>query len=83
MDVMAGKAQMTQSSANAATTPAERYRRHKAGGRTSVRSVRERGRGLRQDLVGRARNERELIANLRAAGYEVEGSPTDFCGPTR
>lgn len=63
-------------------TPEERYAKHKAGGRTSVKVVRLRGRGLRYDLVQPGEREESALAKrLRAAGYKVYGSPKPFCGP--
>ena len=64
-------------------SPRARLKKHREGGRTSVKSVRRRGKRLRPDLSRGAKSESGLIAKLKRAGYKVEGSPREFCGPSR
>lgn len=67
-------------------TPQERFAKHKAGGRTSVRIVFERGLRLRPDLApdkafdSRAavlRAENRTAKKLRNRGYRVQGGQGD------
>lgn len=55
-------------------TPAERFREHRAGGKTSSGVVRRRGRRLRPDLSRGFADEKQLAASLRRRGFSVRGA---------
>lgn len=65
-------------------SPKARFRTHKAGGKTSVGSVRRRGKRLRPDLSRGSQSEAALRARLLRDGYTVRGGRSrPFTGPTR
>lgn len=51
----------------------ERFRQHKAGGKTSSGVVRRRGKRLRPDLSAGYSSEKKLAASLRSRGFKVRG----------
>lgn len=68
---------------SSSSSPRARFRKHKAGGKTSVPAVRKHGKRLRPDLVNGASTEASVRRRVRKLGYKTRGSSRPFNGPTR